>query len=63
MYSSAGALLYTCRDPEDPSYDEASARTVVYVKPDTQRFLQLSPKYFYGVDDDSGLEVTFRWAL
>ncbi len=35
---------------------------MVYVRPDTQRFLELNPKYFHDIDggDDGGLEIEFR---
>ncbi len=55
-----GALTYSCEDPEDPTYAESNARIVLYVRPDTQRFLELNAKYFYDIDSDDGLEITFR---
>jgi len=52
-----GQIRYSdCRDPKDPTLGERSSEEVLYLLPDTQRFLEISPVY---LSDSDELEVRF----
>ena len=53
----SGQIRYSdCRDPKDPTLGERSSEEVLYLLPDTQRFLEISPVY---LSDSDELEVRF----
>ena len=45
-----------CRDPKDPTLGERSSEEVLYLLPDTQRFLEVSSVY---LSDSDELEIRF----
>ncbi len=53
-----GQVTYECVDPDRPEYSEARSEQTVYVRPDTQRFLEVRPEYFYRAKQ--GLEIFFN---